>query len=91
MPTTPETPRRIPWKQIAFAVFLFLLGSVGLILGMFIKFSHVPGVDKAAAIPLWILSSVVFLPGFYGVFLSYKAWNNVKGYSWDTLELIEFH
>lgn len=81
--------KTIPWKQVLFAIFLFTIGSIGITISSLMKVGYISK-NSQVSNPLMIVSSLAFIPGFYGVFLSYKAWNKVKGYDWDTLELTEF-
>lgn len=59
---TPKSFRRIPWKSIALALFLLLLGTSLLFLSYFIFTGHMEG-DSSQAYGLLFLGFLAFLPG----------------------------
>ena len=59
---TPKSYRRIPWKSIALALFLLLLGTSLLFLSYFIFTGHMEG-DSSQAYGLLFLGFLAFLPG----------------------------
>ena len=59
---TPKSSRRIPWKSIALALFLLLLGSSLLFLSYFITTGHMEG-DSSQVYGLLFLGILAFLPG----------------------------
>ena len=59
---TPKSYRRIPWKSIALALFLLLLGTSLLFLSYFIFTGHMEG-DSSQAYGLLFLGFLSFLPG----------------------------
>jgi hypothetical protein len=59
---TPKSLRRIPWKSIAIALFLLLLGSSLLFLSYFISTGHMEG-DSSQVYGLLFLGILAFLPG----------------------------
>ncbi|GJN12744.1 hypothetical protein PR202_ga31050 [Eleusine coracana subsp. coracana] len=59
---TPKSLRRIPWKSIALAIFLLLLGTSLLFLSYFIFTGHMEG-DNSQAYGLLFLGFLAFLPG----------------------------
>jgi Transmembrane proteins 230/134 len=61
---TPKKYNRIPWKSIALAIFLLLLGTVLLLLSYFIHTGHMPG-DSSQANGLLFLGILAFLPGMH--------------------------
>lgn len=67
-----------PWKKVALAIGLFLTGSVLLATGLGLYLSGAP---DSHGIPLMVLGSLVFLPGFYHTLIAYKAWRGQAGYS----------
>nr|CAB3500448.1 unnamed protein product [Digitaria exilis] len=58
---TPKSFRRIPWKSIALALFLLLLGTSLLFLSYFIFTGHMEG-DSSQAYGLLFLGFLAFLP-----------------------------
>lgn len=69
---TPKSFDKVPWKSIALAIFLLLLGSLLLFLSYFVLRGHMPG-EKSQAYGLLALGVLTFLPGieislFYMVF-----------------------
>lgn len=70
---TPKSFDKIPWKSIALALFLLLLGILLLFLSFFIFTGHMGG-DRSQAYGLLALGALTFLPGmlkyfFYFFFL----------------------
>ena len=59
---TPKSHRKIPWKSIALALFLLLIGILLLSLSYFIFTSHVEG-DDSQAYGLLFLGVLAFVPG----------------------------
>jgi len=59
---TPKSHMRIPWKSIALALFLFLIGILLLSLSYFIFTNHMEG-DGSQAYGLLFLGVLAFLPG----------------------------
>ena len=59
---TPKSYRRIPWKSIALALFLLLLGTSLLFLSYFIFTGHMEG-DSSQVYGLLFLGFLSFLPG----------------------------
>jgi hypothetical protein len=59
---TPKSLRRIPWKSIALALFLLVLGSALLFLSYFISTGHMEG-DSSQVYGLLFLGILAFLPG----------------------------
>jgi steroid 5-alpha reductase family enzyme len=60
----PKKYNRIPWKSIALAIFLLLLGTLLLVLSYFIHTGHMPG-DSSQANGLLFLGILAFLPGMH--------------------------
>lgn len=79
------TPAKFPLRSILIAVFLFTVGAVFLTLGVLVKTGFIghrdPNSDTNSAIPLFVIGSIAFLPGFYSVRLAYLAWMGYPGYS----------
>ena len=59
---TPKSHRKIPWKSIALALFLLLIGMSLLSLSYFIFTSHMEG-DDSQAYDLLFLGVLAFVPG----------------------------
>ncbi|KAI9597310.1 UPF0414 transmembrane protein C20orf30 [Syncephalis fuscata] len=85
-----KPPSPVPWKSIALATVLFLFGSAGVIIGALIV-SHIIETDdwKASGLPILILGSLIFIPGFYHVRLAFYAWKGYKGYDFDQIPDLE--
>lgn len=77
-----DAPPRAPVKAIVLAVFLFVVGSVMIVLGS-LMLAGVIGVDFGdRAVPLLVIGTVCFLPGFYNLGIVYLAWRGYHGYSY---------
>ena len=80
-----NTPAKPPWRSIALATFLCIVGVVLLIWGSLL-FSGVLGEDLGQrATPMLILGGICFLPGFYNVRIAYYAWKGNYGYSFNDI------
>ncbi|OZJ02073.1 hypothetical protein BZG36_05059 [Bifiguratus adelaidae] len=69
-------------QSIALAVFLFIGGSVLIIVGALIKIGCITQqewLDKG--IPFLVLGSLMFVPGAYHVYIAYYAWYEYPGSS----------
>ena len=81
----PDTARlKPPLKSIALAVFLFVAGSVMLVLGS-LMLAGIIGHYGGRAVPLLIVGTICFIPGFYNVRIAYLAWKGYHGYSFDDI------
>lgn len=72
-----ETTGR-PWKKVALAIGLLLVGTILLSVGLGLYLSGQP---EAHGIPLMVLGCLAFLPGFYHTRIAYKAWKGHAGFS----------
>ncbi|TVU46502.1 hypothetical protein EJB05_06043 [Eragrostis curvula] len=81
---TPKSLRKIPWKSIALAIFLLLLGSSLLFLSYFIFTGHMEG-DNSQAYGLLFLGFLAFLPGFYETRVAYYSWRGAPGYTFASI------
>uniref|UniRef100_A0A0D9WKC0 Uncharacterized protein n=1 Tax=Leersia perrieri TaxID=77586 RepID=A0A0D9WKC0_9ORYZ len=81
---TPKSLRKIPWKSIALALFLLLLGSSLLFLSYFIFTAHMEG-DNSQAYGLLFLGILSFLPGFYETRVAYYSWRGAPGYTFASI------
>ena len=73
-----------PWKDIIRGFLFFVAGSV------LIYFARLAQTEKIKAEPgshiaLYVLGSLLFLPGFYVMVLTYKAWRGYPGYTYDCI------
>ena len=73
-----------PWRSIALASFLSLVGVVLLVTGS-LRAAGVLGDDEAKATPMLIIGSICFVPGFYMVRIAYHAWKGQYGFSYDDI------
>ncbi|XP_062211603.1 uncharacterized protein LOC133912732 [Phragmites australis] len=81
---TPKSYRKIPWKSIALALFLLLLGTSLLFLSYFIFTGHMEG-DSSQAYGLLFLGFLAFLPGFYETRVAYYSWRGAPGYTFASI------
>ncbi|KAK3146916.1 hypothetical protein QOZ80_3BG0274960 [Eleusine coracana subsp. coracana] len=81
---TPKSLRRIPWKSIALAIFLLLLGTSLLFLSYFIFTGHIEG-DNSQTYGLLFLGFLAFLPGFYETRVAYYSWRGAPGYTFASI------
>jgi len=78
----------IPWKSIGYATFLFVFGTILLLIGCLIHTGHVEEHvghqnynDRLW--PMIIFGSLMFIPGSYHVFLAIQTFRGVPGYLFD--------
>ena len=57
---TPQALERVPWRSIALALFLLLLGAVLLLLALFVITDHM-----SQGLGLLVVGILAFLPGMY--------------------------
>ncbi|KAJ3673027.1 hypothetical protein LUZ60_006401 [Juncus effusus] len=81
---TPKRYNRIPWKSIALALFLLLLGTLLLVLSYFLFTGHMDG-DSSQAKGLLFLGFLAFLPGFYETRVAYYSWRGAPGYNFAAI------
>lgn len=81
---TPKSYRKIPWKSIALALFLLLLGTSLLFLSYLIFTGHMEG-DSSQAYGLLFLGFLSFLPGFYETRVAYYSWRGAPGYNFASI------
>ncbi|XP_010735053.1 transmembrane protein 230a [Larimichthys crocea] len=80
-----KSPPKVPYKAIALAIFLFLIGSLLITFGALLLSGtiHVEHPDRT--IPVIIIGLLVFLPGFYHLRIAYYAAKGYRGYSYDDI------
>mmetsp|Transcript_9160 Transcript_9160/g.26260 ORF Transcript_9160/g.26260 Transcript_9160/m.26260 type:complete len:97 (+) Transcript_9160:534-824(+) len=76
-----ETSGAVPWKPVAVAVGLLLVGSVLLSVGL-VQWLWYPAGHWLA---LTILGALAFLPGFYHTRIAFLAWRGYRGFSFSQL------
>ncbi|CDP02264.1 unnamed protein product [Coffea canephora] len=80
----PKSRDKIPWKSIALALFLLLLGCLLLLLACFIFTGHMGG-ELSQAYSLLGLGILAFLPGFYETRIAYYSWRGAQGYCFTSI------
>ncbi|PNW88483.1 hypothetical protein CHLRE_01g031600v5 [Chlamydomonas reinhardtii] len=73
-----ETNTTRPWKKVALAIGLLVVGTVLLSVGLGLYLS---GKQEQGGLPLIILGSITFIPGSYHTRIAYLAWKGRNGYS----------
>jgi hypothetical protein len=77
--------KKKPWKAIILTIFLFLLGSILLSVGILIKLGFIAVDYEDRGIPLIILGSICFLPGFYHLIILIQIWRGKEGFTYNLL------
>uniref|UniRef100_A0A3Q0QTV3 Transmembrane protein 230 n=1 Tax=Amphilophus citrinellus TaxID=61819 RepID=A0A3Q0QTV3_AMPCI len=72
-----KSPPKVPYKAIALATVLFLIGSLNLLSHTFSCYYR--------TVPVLIIGILVFLPGFYHLRIAYYASKGYPGYSYDDI------
>ncbi|KAK9968132.1 hypothetical protein ABG768_002472 [Culter alburnus] len=80
-----KTPPKVPYKAIALATFLFLVGSVLIIVGSLLLAGIIHVTNPDRTIPVLIIGILIFLPGFYHLRIAYYASKGYRGYSYDDI------
>ncbi|XP_024863657.1 transmembrane protein 230a isoform X1 [Kryptolebias marmoratus] len=80
-----KSPPKVPYKAIAVAAFLFLIGSLLIILGSLFLAGIIKIEHPDRTIPVIIIGLLVFLPGFYHLRIAYYAAKGYRGYSYDDI------
>uniref|UniRef100_A0A8I5YK68 Transmembrane protein 230 n=1 Tax=Pongo abelii TaxID=9601 RepID=A0A8I5YK68_PONAB len=80
-----KTPPKIPYKAIALATVLFLIGAFLIIIGSLLLSGYISKGGADRAIPVLIIGILVFLPGFYHLRIAYYASKGYRGYSYDDI------
>ncbi|CAF0927498.1 unnamed protein product [Brachionus calyciflorus] len=76
---------KVPIKAILTAFFMFISGSCMIIIGALLYTGHIDAQYSDRMWPLFILGSLLFLPGFYHVRIAYYAWRKYEGFSFDDI------
>ncbi|XP_051510100.1 transmembrane protein 230-like [Myxocyprinus asiaticus] len=81
-----KSPPKVPYKAIALATGLFLIGSILIIFGALLLAGYFEVNDhRDRTIPVLIIGILVFLPGFYHLRIAYYASKGYRGYSYDDI------
>jgi len=81
-----KSPPKVPYKAIALATALFLIGSLLIIIGALLLAGFFDvSVDRDRTIPVLIIGILVFLPGFYHLRIAYYASRGYRGYSYEDI------
>ncbi|KAI4881593.1 hypothetical protein NFI96_022903 [Prochilodus magdalenae] len=81
-----RSPPKVPYKAIALATVLFLIGTVLIVIGALLLSGYFGVQDhRDRTIPVLIIGILVFLPGFYHLRIAYYASKGYRGYSYDDI------
>lgn len=81
-----KSPPKVPYKAIALATVLFLIGSILIIIGSLLLAGYFEVNDHHdRTIPVLVIGILVFLPGFYHLRIAYYASKGYRGYSYDDI------
>ncbi|NWX90566.1 TM230 protein, partial [Nothoprocta ornata] len=80
-----KSPPKIPYKAIALAIVLFMIGTFLIIIGALLLAGYISQGGTDRAIPVLIIGILVFLPGFYHLRIAYYASKGYRGYSYDDI------
>ncbi|XP_059618997.1 transmembrane protein 230-like [Phlebotomus argentipes] len=78
-------PPKIPWKAIIFSTFLCITGAISLAFGFLIAIGQIHEKYLDRQLPLFILGSIMFIPGSYHVVVAFRAFRNHPGYSFEDI------
>ncbi|XP_028852765.1 transmembrane protein 230b [Denticeps clupeoides] len=80
-----RSPPKVPYKAIALAAVLFLIGSVLIVIGALLQAGYFNVEHHDRTVPVLIIGILVFLPGFYHLRIAYYAFKGYRGYSYDDI------
>ncbi|KAJ8347107.1 hypothetical protein SKAU_G00285080 [Synaphobranchus kaupii] len=80
-----RSPPKVPYKAIALAAFLFLIGSLLIIIGALLLAGYIHVSHPDRTVPVLIIGILVFLPGFYHLRIAYYASKGYRGYSYEDI------
>uniref|UniRef100_A0A9J7Y5S5 Transmembrane protein 230 n=2 Tax=Cyprinus carpio TaxID=7962 RepID=A0A9J7Y5S5_CYPCA len=80
-----KTPPKVPYKAIVLATFLFLVGSVLIVVGSLLLAGYINVMNPDRTIPVLIIGILIFLPGFYHLRIAYYASKGYRGYSYEDI------
>ncbi|XP_018589986.1 transmembrane protein 230a [Scleropages formosus] len=80
-----RSPPKVPYKAIALATFLFVVGSLLIIIGALLLAGYIEVTHPDRTIPVLIIGVLVFLPGFYHLRIAYYASKGYRGYSYEDI------
>lgn len=80
-----RSPPKVPYKAIALAAFLFLIGSLLIIIGALLLAGYIQVSHPDRTVPVLIIGILVFLPGFYHLRIAYYASKGYRGYSYEDI------
>ncbi|CAL8249887.1 unnamed protein product [Boreogadus saida] len=80
-----RSPPKVPYKAIALATFLFLIGSLLIVIGSLLLAGYFGVTNSDRTVPVLIIGILVFLPGFYHLRIAYYASKGYRGYSYDDI------
>ncbi|KAJ8260718.1 hypothetical protein COCON_G00164410 [Conger conger] len=80
-----RSPPKVPYKAIALAAFLFLIGSLLIIIGALLLSGSIQVSHPDRTVPVLIIGILVFLPGFYHLRIAYYASKGYRGYSYEDI------
>ncbi|CAB1321901.1 unnamed protein product [Coregonus sp. 'balchen'] len=80
-----KSPPKVPYKAIALATVLFLIGSLLISIGALLLAGYFEVTHADRTVPVLIIGILVFLPGFYHLRIAYYASKGYRGYSYDDI------
>ncbi|XP_036383424.1 transmembrane protein 230b [Megalops cyprinoides] len=80
-----KSPPKVPYKAIALATVLFLIGSLLIVIGALLLAGYIEVTHADRTVPVLIIGILVFLPGFYHLRIAYYASKGYRGYSYDDI------
>lgn len=80
-----KSPPKVPYKAIALATVLFIIGSLLIIIGSLLLAGYFGVTHSDRTVPVLIIGILVFLPGVYHLRIAYYASKGYRGYSYDDI------
>lgn len=80
-----RSPPKVPYKAIALATVLFVIGSLLIIIGSLLLAGYFGVQHSDRTVPVLIIGILVFLPGIYHLRIAFYASKGYPGYSYDDI------
>ncbi|XP_042200515.1 transmembrane protein 230a [Callorhinchus milii] len=80
-----KLPTKVPYKAIALATILFLIGSLLITIGALLLSGYIDSSYSDTTWPVLIIGVLVFVPGFYHLRIAFYAFKGYRGYSYDDI------
>ncbi|MCL4147983.1 UNVERIFIED_CONTAM: hypothetical protein GTU68_019706, partial [Idotea baltica] len=75
----------VPWKAIIYSFVLLAIGSLALAFGILILTGHIDQKYSDRMWPLFVLGSLMFIPGAYHSYIAIYTFRGYKGFQFSDI------